>query len=251
MRAICIGIVLLLIATYCRAQQGTGSTVVFKVRTPKNTVGIYTEDSLFWLEKDNLLRVKSGNAADEFAVTVIGGKVKKQEGNNFYLFFTRPGLVAVKVYKKTKRGNILLNTKNYEVRSPLFYFCGVKLNTASYKINLNGDNLYAWSEYYKCKMPVKSFSMYYIEDTNRVAVRYDGRKIEPEFYKTDSCMLTPAMRKRLLKFQPNYNYIYFYDIVCQVPDGSKRLLLPVNLGVTEDTVYKKEMRLLYSIAIKK
>ncbi len=250
MRAICIGIVLLLITTYCRAQQGAGSTVVFKVRTPKNTVGIYTEDSLFWLEKDNILRVKSGNPADAFSITVIGGKLKKQEGNNFYLFFTRPGLVAVKVYKKTKRGNILLKTKNYEVRSPLFYFCGVKLNTASYKINLNGDNLYAWSEYYKCKMPVKSFSMYYIEDTNRVAVRFDGRKIEPEFYKTDSCMLTPAMRKRLLKFQPNYNYIYFYDIVCQVPDGSKRLLLPINLGVERDTAYTKEMRLHYSISIK-
>lgn len=250
MRAVCIGIVLLLISTYCRAQQGTGSTVVFKVRTPKNTVGIYTEDSLFWLEKDNLLRVKSGNAADEFAVTVIGGKLKKQEGNNFYLLFTRPGLVAVKVYKKTKRGNLLVKTKNYEVRSPLFYFCGVRLNTTSYKINLNGDNLYAWSEYYKCKMPVKSFSMYFMEDTNRVTMQMNGRKIEPEFYKTDTCILTQPMRKRLLKFQPKYNYIYFYDIVCEVPDGSKRLLLPIDLRVERDTAYKKELRLLYGIAIK-
>lgn len=251
MRAICIGIVLLLITTHCRAQQGSGSTVVFKVRTPKNTVGIYTEDSLFWLEKDNLLRVKSGNPADVFSVTVIGGKLKKQEGANFYLFFTRPGLVAVKVYKKTKRGNVLVQTKNYEVRSPLFYFCGVKLNTTSHKINLNGDNLYAWSEYYKCKMPVKSFSMYFMEDTNRVVVPYGGRKIEPEFYKTDSCILTPPMRKRLLKFQPKFNYMYFYDIVIEVPDGSKRLLLPVDLRVEQDTTWEKELRLVYGIVIKK
>jgi hypothetical protein len=250
MRAICIGIVLLLITSYCRAQQGTGSTVVFKVRTPKNTVGIYTEDSLFWLEKDNLLRIKSGNAADQFEVVVVAGKVKKQEGNNFTLLFTRPGIAAIKVYKKTSRGKVLVKMKNYEIRSPLFYFCGVKLNTNSTKINLNGENLYAWSEYYNCKMPVKSFRMYFSEDTSSVSFLMSGRKVEPEYYETDSCILTPQMRKRLLKFQPNYNYIYFYDIVCQVPDGSKRLLLPINLGVAEDTAYKKEMRLLYSIAIK-
>lgn len=251
MRAICIGIVLLLITTYCRAQQGAGSTVVFKVRTPKNTVGIYTEDSLFWLEKDNLLRVKSGNPADQFEVVVVGGKVKKQEGNNFTLLFTRPGIAAIKVYKYTTRGKVLIKTKAYDIRSPLFYFCGVKLNTTSNKINLNGENLYAWSEYYNCKMPVKSFRMYFSEDTSSVSFLLSGRKVEPEYYETDSCMLTPAMRKRLLKFQPNYNYIYFYDIVCQVPDGSKRLLLPIDLRVEQDTTWEKELRLVYGIVIKK
>ena len=69
--------------------------------------------------------------------------------------------------------------------------------------------------------------------------------------KSDTCMLSSEMRERLLKFQPKKNFIYFSNIICLVPDGSKRLLDPIELNVVQDTSNHEKLSLKYSVRKKK
>ena len=93
-------------------------------------------------------------------------------------------------------------------------------------------------------MPVVSFDMYYVDDTT-------DKRIKPIQSTSDTCMLSAEMRKRILNFQPQYNYLYFHNIICRVPDGSKRILDPIELNVVVDTANKEKLSLIYSVRRKK
>ena len=131
-----------------------------------------------------------------------------------------------------------------EVRSPDIFFCGIKMDSSSRGIKLNGTNFYAYSNYYKQMMPMASFDMYFVDDVK-------AKKIVPISMKSDTCMLTADMRKRVLRFQPKHNYVYFYNIILTVPDGSKRMLDPIELKVVEDTSNTEKLSLKYSVNRKK
>ncbi|TND09857.1 MAG: hypothetical protein FD123_785 [Bacteroidetes bacterium] len=235
-------IVLLLIigTTFCRAQTGSGKTAVFKVRAPQATCSIFTEEKFFWLEKNNIVRVKV-RGGGKIQVELTGGKIIEQDGGNYTLFFTSPGTAAISVYKFGRYGRELALTKTYEVRGPTLYFCGIKTDSTSKYLRLRGDNLYAYSDYFKQALPVLSFEMFFTGDTVNV------RNAKPTRYKSDTCMLTKEMQYKVLHYQPKYNYIYFHNIVCEVPDGTKRILDPVRLHGIVDTANKKTLSLIYAV----
>lgn len=241
---------MLITAGVCRAQQGTGKTAVFKVRAPISTCTIKTDTTFFWLEKDNNIRVivKGRNKNIRVIVTGPGGKIVAENGDTYTLRFSAPGLAAVSVFQVTDKGNQLLLTKHYNITGPVLYFCGIRIDSTSRVIKLRNDNLYAWSAYYKQALPVISFQMYFNEDTTR-----DPTKVHPKpiIYTSDTSMLSRDMRDKLLHYQPHYNFIYFYSIICRVPDGTKRILDPIRLHVVEDTADHEKISLIYAVYRKK
>ena len=164
--------------------------------------------------------------------------------NTYFVRFTRPGETVISVYQKNATGKKLLATKIREIRNPPVFFCGIKIDSTSKPIKLRGTNFYAYSDYYKKTMPIISFDMYFVDDTTL-------KKREPVRFKSDSCMLSAEMRKRILNFQPSYNYIYFHNIICSVPDGSKRILDPIELNVVVDKNDKEKLSLIYAVKRKK
>ena len=240
---ICRVLLFLLITTFCQAQVPR-KTLVFKVRVPATECSVLCEKDYLWLEALNPVQVKIKGARNmKTKVELTGGKILSVKGDIYYMSFTKPGPAVINVYQITGFGQQLLATKKVEVKTPDVYFCSVKLDSVSRFIRLTGSNLYAYSHYYKKRMDVISFDMYFIEDTST----YLRKNVPPLRMKADTCMLTAEMKKRLLNFQPNYNSIYLHNIVCRIPDGSKRLLDPIQLNVGVDTTNREKLSLMYSI----
>lgn len=243
-------ILLLFITTFCQAQK-LDKTVVFKVRSQATQCKIVCKNSFFVLEMNNPVEVKLKGRNKNISVVVSNaGKIMSSEGDTYYIRFLRPGSAVISVYLNTSTGRKLLATKMQEVRSPDIFFCGIKMDSSSRGIKLNGINFYGYSSYYKKIMPMASFDMYYAEDSldeeRKVVVMGPTIKMT-----SDTCMLTSIMRERLLKFQPKKNFIYFSNIICIVPDGSKRLLDPIELNVVTDTANHEKFSLMYSVKRKK
>lgn len=236
-------IVCLLISVFCRAQT-PGKTVVFKVRAEATSCTIESKMPYFLLEMNNEVVIKVKGRNKNINVKVTGGRIMSSQGETYLIRCVKPGSAVVAVYQNTPTGSKLLATKMFVIKDPVIYFCGIKMDSTSRFLKLTGTNFYAYSEHYKQIMPVISFDMYYVDDTT-------AKKIVPVDMKSDTCMLSPDMRKRILSFQPHHNYIYFHNIICRVPDGSKRILDPIEFNVIQDTTNKKSLTLSYSVRKKK
>ncbi|MFY9308704.1 MAG: hypothetical protein WAQ28_06575 [Bacteroidia bacterium] len=227
-------------------QQLFSQTLVFTVRAPATQCSIITDESYLRLELDNPVRVKvKGPNNIKTFVAVTGGKIISVKDDIYYMRFTKPGTAAISVYKEGKYGRELLTTKKMDVKGPELYFCNIKLDSVSKYIRLkgNGAGMHAYSNYYKKDMSITSFEMFYTEDTTR-------RGAEPARMKSDSCMITQQMKNAIMNFQPKYSSIYMLNIICKVPDGTKRILDPVQLRVDVDTANKEKLSLIYSVSRK-
>jgi hypothetical protein len=241
MRGIFI-LLLLIITVVCRSQTGAGKTLVIKVRAPKASCSIITESDFFWLEKNNTIQVRTKGVQDDIQVVLAGGRITAQDGERYTLFFTKKTDAVITVYKPGKYGREILCVKKYEVRGPTLWFCGIKTDSTSRYLRLRGSNLYAWSDYFKKEMPVRSFDMIFIDDTSRFV-----RIQKQEKFHSDTCMLSGDMKNKVLNYQPKYNYIYFHNIVCEVPDGTKRILDPIRLHAIVDSTRKDNLSMSYSV----
>jgi hypothetical protein len=236
-------LLLLLLTTFCRAQE-RGKTVVFKVRAQPTACSISFDNDFFPLEILNAVHVKLEGRNRNIKVFAAGGQLMSVKEDTYYFRFLKPGATNISVYLYTPTGRELLVTKQQLVKNPAIYFCGIRVDSSSKYLNIRGSNFYAYSDYYKKEMPVISFEMYYVDDTL-------VKKIQPVFLKSDTCMLSPQMKKIVFSFQPNHNYMYFHNIICRVPDGSKRLLDPVEFQIMEDKNNKERLSLIYSVKRKK
>lgn len=224
-------------------QQVRAQTLVFTVRAPATQCSIITEESYLRLELDNPVRVKVKGRKDvKIFVAVTGGKIMSVKDDIYYMRFTKPGTAAISVYEENGKVRDLITTKKIEVKGPELYFCNIKLDSVSKYIRLkgNGTGMHAYSNYFKKDMSITSFEMFYTEDTTK-------RAAEPVRMKSDSCMLTPQMKKAIMQFQPKYSSIYMLNIICKVPDGTKRILDPIQLRVDVDTANKEQLSLIYSV----
>ncbi|MFL5766112.1 MAG: hypothetical protein ACJ77K_19360 [Bacteroidia bacterium] len=224
--------------------QSAAKTAVFKVRSKVSECKITCKGPAFLLEINNPVTIKVKGRNQKITVVAVGGKVMSIEGNVYYVRFTRPGPGVISVYQDTDKGRVLIGTKMLNVKSPPIYFCGIKMDSISKSIRMRGTNFYAYSNYYKKELPISSFEMYYVDDTTI-------KKLEPVKMVSDTCMLSPDMKKRILSFQPKFNYIYFHNIVMGVPDGSKRLLDPIELNIVLDTADREHLSLMYAVRKKR
>jgi hypothetical protein len=233
----------LFIASFCSAQQ-QNKTLVFKVRAQPTECSIICKEPLL-LEMNNPIQVKVTGRNKNIKVVIPGGQIMSQKNDVYFVRFLRPGAMVISVYLNTPKGRILIATQQQLVKNPPVYFCGIEIDSSSKYLNLRGTQFYAYSEYYKKKMPVTSFEMYYVDDTL-------VKKIDPVILKSDTCILSPEMKRKVLTFQPKHNYMYFYNIICQVPDGSKRILDPVEFHIEDAEPHEYgKMKLVYSLRRKK
>ncbi len=240
MRLSCIFISFTLLLV-CRGQNNiSGRSMVFKVRAPLTKCSVFCEDSVFLLERENSFRVKVKDKNKSIKVTLEGGNIISHEGEAYTCRFGSSGIAVITVYQESSKGLRLLFTKKMLVTEPPLFFCGIQLDSASKVLKMKGCQLYAYSKYYGIKMPVVSFDMYFAEDTTKHSVK-------PIRLKSDTCIISPEMKDKLLHFQCKHSDIYFHNIMCIAPDGHKKLLSPVQLKVKVDSTNTKELNLIYAV----
>lgn len=222
---------LLVIMLNLQAQKGKSS--VMKVRAPLASCTIRFAEPHFLLEKESVIRIRVKGRNPQIRVDVRGGKVVSQNGEEYKLRFFTPGTAVVSVFQLTDRGAKLLATRKAEVKAPQFFFCGLAVDSFSKVLRLSSWHVYAYSSYLKKNLPMKRFDMlYYDTVTDLVSGK---RKERIDTLRADTCRLSPEMKKRLHAFQPMSNKIYLYNLVCSLPDGTIRVLEPVELLGFRDT----------------
>lgn len=233
-------ICLLCIFLLFKNQSLCSQTLVFKVRAPEPACTIITDKNHLFVEIDNPVQIKTkGPRNMKVKVKLVGGKIVDIQNDVYYMRFTKSGSAAISVYQVTPKGLVLIETKEIKVKSPDVYFCGLKIDSVSRALQLKGKHLSAYSAHLKKELEIVSFDFYYIEDTTKT-------RSQPIKIHSDNCMLTPDMKKIVSNFQPKYNQIYMHNIICQVPDGTKRILDPIRLNIIEDKDAEK-LALIYQL----
>ncbi len=225
-------IVLLLLSKFCTAQNTKVKTVVFKIKAPLATANIECSDQVFYLEKESNLTIVVKGRNAKIKVNVIGGEIRSVKNNVYKIRLTQIGTAVIKVFQIIPTGTKLIGIRKFEIKPPTIYFCGLKVDSSSKTLRLGKCQMYAYSECFKKNLPIDKFTMIYFEPPNR-NVR---KKAVIDTLKSETCKMTDAMRTRVLNFQPKASKIYFYNLLCSVPDGSFRLLEPIELFATLDTV---------------
>lgn len=224
--------------------QSQNKTLVFRVRARETSCDIECEQNYFLLERDNPVKIKiTATHNIKTKVEVTEGKIISVKDDIYYIRCLKTGTAAISVYQITPKGKELLAAKKMKIKNPDVFFCDIKLDSTSKYIRLNGNNIYAYSNYYKQKMEVASFEMYFIEDTTKKS----NKRVPPICMESQVNQLTDRMKKTILDFQPKYNSIYLTNIICKVPDGTKRFLDPIQLDISVDTANKERLSLVYSI----
>lgn len=226
-------IFILLMVFVMDAQTKSGRTAVIKVRAGLAKCEIEgPEKFVLESESDVIIKVKGRNP--KIDVRVKGCEIRSVKDNKYHLRFTNPGISVVYVYQVTGNGRKLIGIKKTDVVPPKFYFCGLKVDSASKVLKLGKVHLYAYSDFYQAKLPVNKFYMLYYKDFSNSVKR--GRKPIADTLRSDTCKLTKAMRERIRTYQPKSDKIYFYNLYFTLPDKTIRPLEPVELGAAMDTV---------------
>jgi hypothetical protein len=215
------------------SQKRKGQTSVIKVRAGLAKCEIITEEK-FLLEKESDVTIKVKGRNPQIDVRVKGCEIRSVKGDVYHLRFTNPGISVIWVYQVTDKGRKLIGIKKTDVVPPPFYFCGLKLDSASKVLKLGKVQLYAYSDHYKAKLPVNKFYMLYYKDFF-LKGRQNPKPIV-DTLRSDTCKLTKEMRNRLKYFQPKSDKIYFYNLYFTLPDKTIRPLEPVELQAGMDTV---------------
>lgn len=228
-----IFVILLLTQLFVFSQSGKGKTSVIKVRAGLAKCEIITEEK-FLLEKESDVTIKVKGRHPKIDVRVKGCEIRWVKGDVYHLRFLNPGISVIWVYQITDKGRKLIGLKKTDIVPPPFYFCGLKLDSASKVLKLGKMQLYAYSDYYKAKLPVNKFYMLYYKDYT-MQVRKNLKPIA-DTLRSDTCKLTKEMRHRLKYYQPKSDKIYFYNLYFTLPDKTIRPLEPVELQAAMDTV---------------
>jgi len=223
---------LLVICSICSAQRTQKKTAVFKVRAPLASCSIICNEPFFLLEKESSVVIKIKGRNPKIKVSVKGGKIISENGNTYKIRFLTAGTAVISVHQVTEHGSKLIGIKKNEVRSPQLFFCGLATDSSSKMLRLGPvSHLYAYSTYFKKNLPVNKFDMLFYED-----ILINERKKEKiDTLRSDTCFLTKEMKNKLNQFQPKINKMYFYNLVCKLPDGTIRVLEPVELLGAPDT----------------
>ncbi len=251
-RTICIkylSVLLLLINGICVAQRTKKGVVHFKVKAPLPTCTIESDEKFFQLEKESLVHITVTGKNQRIQVRVKGASVVSVKDNTYKLRFFAADTVTVSVYAIKPEGLRYIGKRSFNVVAPALYFCGLKIDSTAQSLRLGKCDLYAYSTYYKIKMPVSSFEMFYMENLNPDM----KRKAQTVYLKSDSCKVSKEMKEKLVRFQPVKNRLYLYSIFFIGPDGIKRTIDPVELFAKSDTSksYKAESYVTFSLKKKK
>ncbi len=195
------------------------------------------EDSVFWLEKNNNVRVVVRSKVPDVKVVFVKAKIVSQDSNSYVLNFDNPGATAICVYEMHGNTPKLIFTKSYKVKEPTLYFCGVKVGTRSGVYKMREQHLAAFSTVLNTSVRVLQFDMVY----------YD--KVRNKTYHSDTCMLTKEMKEIIFE---KYRFaegqsILFANMMAAMPDGSKKPLSPFGIFLERDSTQTEHVAFIFSV----
>ncbi len=226
---------------------GQGKTFVYKVKAKPVKCEIICKEENFMLEKDSYVQVTYSNDQEKPEVSVLGARILSEKDGVYKLRMLNIGTVVFTVFKKVNNRQKVIAVMEKQIIPPRLYFCGIALDSSSKILQLGPCHIWAYSQHYKKKLPVNKFSMLFFEDA---VITKINKKPVADTLKADTCKLTKPMLVHLRKFQPNYNRMLFYNVVCFLPDGTKRVLEPFELFGYIDTLVNSR-RTIFTIKPKK
>jgi hypothetical protein len=213
-------------------------SVVFKVRAPASSCAVFPEDSVFWIEKENKVRIKA-RTRNPVKVVFRGGTIISSDGENYIIRFDSTGSTVLSVYEMEGWQKRLIYTKSYKVREPDIFFCGVKAGTRGKALQLRDEHFKAYSIPLDTTLRVVSFDMMF----------HNGLKYKT--YHSDTSMLSNEMRKVIFedfRFPADGNkQLFFSNINVRMPDGKVKTLTPITLLVERDSTNRDEVVFNFSV----
>lgn len=238
---------LLVLISFPGSVFGQGKTFIYKVKAPTIKCEIVCKEETFLLEKDSYVTVNYDKADGKPEVSVLGARILSEQDGKYKLRMLGVGTVVFTVFRTVNNRQKVIAVLRKDIIPPRLYFCGIALDSSSKVLKLGKCHLWAYSEHYKTKLPINKFSMLFFEDA---IITKENKKPVADTLKSDTCKLSKPMLRHLQKFQPNYNRMLFYNIVCFLPDGTKRVLEPFELFGYIDTLANSR-RTIFTIKPKK
>lgn len=214
-----------------------GKPVVFKVRAPKAVCSVYMEDSVFWIEKNNNVRVVVRSQNPHIRVTFAQATIVSNDSSNYVVNFENAGSTVISVYEMNGKRPKLIFTKSYKVLEPVMYFCGARVGTRSRAWMMKGEHFKARSTVLNQDVKVLGFDMTF----------YDN--ISNKTYHSDSCMLTKEMKDLIFeKYRFGHGKsVYFSNIMARMPDGKEKPLTPFGVFLERDSANTEEIAFNFSL----
>jgi hypothetical protein len=224
---------LLLMPTILFAQKGVKRMVTFNLKSPKTFYTIFPSDTILLYGKPNEIKLRvSGNKKKSYSLCITNGTISGSDSS--YVIHVSSGLQALLVItEKQPDGSRkeVLNKRYYIKRIPEPYVlvCGVKGDSVISSNKLFRDDLlWAYSPHHNKKLKVVSFQ----------AVLPNGESVDT--LNSDVNHFTLDMRRDITKLKPG-DIVYFNNIICEMPDGEKKMLKPIQIYIEDENKLKTGM----------
>jgi hypothetical protein len=204
------------------------STFVFKVRHPEMNMEVFPKDSILWIGQKNKITLRWQGVHKITNVTLDGGSI---DGNDstWVARVTGGKTALLSVYEDLgdKKMKLCL-TKLFYIRQnpdPVISICGILADSVADKKDIiYKDKVMALLGENQLVLPVLSFRM-----TSKIAGVADTLSSENEQFTID-------MKNRIHKL-PEGTVLYFDKVVCQMPDGKKKMLAPISIFIAKTNKY--------------
>jgi hypothetical protein len=200
--------------------------------SPKLTINVFPAKDELYIGLKNHIRIRVSKGFNLSKVTLDGGTVTGKDSN--YVASVKEGIHAIlSIYVTGSDGAEKLGlTKTYKISQlpePIIYIDGVKNDSAIIKtIIIAVGKLSAVIPKIERQLPILSFSMIYPNT--------DSLKMDTLISTNNN--LTKEMKEAISKMKEG-RLLYFDDIKCLMPDGSKYIAKPLQIYLIEGPpVYK-------------
>jgi hypothetical protein len=204
------------------------STYVFKVRHPEMNMEVFPKDSILWIGQKNKITLRWQGVHKIANVTLDGGSIVG--GDSTWVARVTGGKTALlSVYEDLgdKKMKLCL-TKLFYIRQnpdPIISICGILADSVADKKDIiYKDKVMALLGENQLVLPVLSFRM-----TTKISGVADTLVSETEQFTID-------MRNRI-HILPEGSVLYFDRVICQMPDGKRKLLAPMSIFIAKTNKY--------------
>lgn len=218
---------LLLIPALLFAQQ-KDKRLTFKLKSQKATYAVFPADTVIWVERPLQVKLRiAGDRKKNLQVHLHNGTISLKD--SIYTLQVNTGKKALlNVYEKQPGGkNKIVFSKTYHIMripDPVVYVCGVKSDSAiSISQILREDAVWAYSAYFKKKLPVLAFGLVLPNDGS-----FDT------LYSSSNHFSLP-MRHKLNIVAPGA-VLNFFNVRCRMPDLKQKVLKPAQIFIVEKPV---------------
>jgi hypothetical protein len=221
-----ISLIIILLLYFCslnrQAKAQTDTTYIFKVVSPKLSITILPKSTDLYIGLKNLLRIRVSKGFIISRVLLDGGTITGKDSN--YIAIVKEGLQAIlSVYvtcpDSTEKLGLTKIFKIVSLPEPVIYINGVKNDSVIIKTKIIAvGRLSAKLPKIEKQLPIVSFDMIF---ANQDSLRMDTLH-------ANNSALTKEMKTAISKMKEG-RLLYFENIKCLLPDGSKYISKPMQI----------------------